>query len=248
MSLSRILKTSALLVVIYVLSTPARQAAGQQRPGIRAQVSAPEFCSIADPVNTEDLFNFMATQIQALSFARKGEHAELHSSQAGMSTPNSQVPNFVGLREERIDNTCASFILSPYTGSKIQGVATAAKALTSAYQELAKLPDEMMGVTLREAYPIGSGATTRAALSNRRQEILGKISEASSSFVSLLTQTDADGKPGSLLSREEKHSLLAFLDTRFPVRGGVGYSADFFSQQAALLRSFLSGGYKRLGN
>ncbi len=238
----RILTISTLTVVIFVLLAPARQAVAQQRPGIRAQIIAPEGCSISDPVDTENVFNFIATQIQALSFARAGERARLHSFQAGMGTPNSQVPNFVGLREERIDNTCAGFILSPYSGSKIVGVATAAKTLVSGYQELAKMPDEMLGIALREAYPAGSGSPTRADLSNRRQEILRRISDAVNSSLLLLIHTDAEGKPSDLLGPEERHSLLTFLDSRFPVRGAVGYSGDFFSEQAGLIRSFLSGG------
>ncbi len=248
MSKFRILRISTLSAAICVLPLPARQAHAQQRPGIRALVTAPEFCSIADPVNTEDLFNFFATQIQALSFAQAGERARLHSSEAGKTTPNSQVPNFVGLREERINDTCAGFILTPYTGSKIKGVAAAAKTLVSAYQDLAKMPDEMLGITFQEAYPSGSGSPNRAELSNRRQEILRKMSAAASSSLSLLSHTDADGKVSGVLSSDEKHSLLAFLDSRFPVRGAAGYSGDSFAAQASLIRSFLSGGIKQLGN
>ncbi len=236
-------------MVVFSLLTPARQALGQQRPGIRAQISAPEGCGISGKVDTEDMFYFIRTQIQALSFARAGERASFHTSPAGADTPMSQVPNFAGLREERIDNTCAGFLLSPYTGSKIEGVATAAKYLVFAYDKLAKMSDEMLGINMREGFSNGAGSA-RVQLSDwsaRRQEILRNMTDAVNLSLSLLIRDDAEGKPTELiLSPEERHSLLGYLNSLFPVgenTGAIGYSGDF-TKQAALIRSFLSGGYR----
>ncbi|HYK92312.1 MAG TPA: hypothetical protein VE398_26360 [Acidobacteriota bacterium] len=241
----RLLTIVALSVVVLA---PARTGVAQQRPGIRAQVIAPEGCSISGPVDTEDMYYFISTQIQALSFARAGERAGFRTSAAGGDTPLRQVPNFAGLKEERIDNTCAGFLLSPYASSKIEGVATVAKYLVFAYDELAKMSDEMLGITLRGAY---AGPSTRVVeLSNwnrRRQEILSNMTDAVNLSLSLLIRTDAEGKPSDLiLSREERHSLLSYLNSEFPVGGNpgaIGYSGDFV-KQAAMIRSFLSGGYK----
>ncbi len=232
-----------------VLIIPAGQAVAQQRPGIRAQINAPEGCGISGQVDTEDMFYFIRTQIQSLSFARAGERASFQTSAAGEGTPLSQVPNFVGLRQERIDNTCASFLLSPYTASKIEGVATVAKYLVFAYDQLAKMSDEMLGIALREGLTNGA-ESTRVELSNwssRREEILKNMTDAVNLSLSLLIRTDADGKPsGIILGPEERHSLLAYLNSLFPVgenTGAIGYSEDF-TKQAALIRSFLSGGLK----
>ena len=252
MSPFRILTIIGVSVVVYVLLAPARQAVAQERPGIRAQVTAPEGCSISAPVNTEDMFYFIRTQIQALSFARAGERASFHTSPAGAGTPISQVPNFVGLRQERIDNTCAGFLLSPYTDSKSEGVATAAKYLVFAYDKLAKMSDEMLGINMREGLSNSAGSA-RVQLSDwsaRRQEILKNMIDAVNLSLSLLIRNDAEGKPSELiLGPEERHSLLGYLNSQFPVvdrTEAIGYSGDF-TKQAALIRSFLSGGFK-LGN
>ncbi len=236
-------------MVAYVLLTPARQAVAQQRQGIRAQINAPEGCGISGQVDTEDMFYFIRTQIQALSFARAGERASHHTSPAGADTPISLVPNFVGLREERIDNTCAGFLLSPYTDSKIEGVATAAKYLVFAYDKLAKMSDEMLGINMREAFSNSAGSA-RVQLSDwsaRRQEILRNMTDTVNLSLSLLIRNDAEGNPSELiLSPEERHSLLAYLNSLFPVgenTGAIGYSGDF-TKQAALIRSFLSGGFR----
>ncbi len=252
MSLFRIPAISTLSVVIIVLLTPARQAVAQQRPGIRAQINAPEGCSISDPVDTEDTFNFIKTQIQALSFARKGERAGLETSPAAGSNPNSVVPNFVGLREARIDNTCAGFILSPYTTSKIKGVATAAKSLVSAYQELANMSDELLGITLRETVSANSVSALGQASdwSRRRQVILKKMNDTVNQSLSQLTRTNEEGKASeTTLSPGDRHSLLVYLNSKFPVGNpeAIGNSVDFV-KQAALIRSYLSGGYKQTTN
>ncbi len=237
------------VLVTGVLIILAGQAVAQQRPGIRAQVIAPEGCSISGKVDTEDMYNFITTQIQALSFARAGERASFHTSPMGEGSPLSQVPNFAGLRQERIDNTCAGFILSPYTGSKIQSMATVAKYLVFAYDQLAKMSDEMLGITLRESFSSATDLSARVELSNwnaRRQGILKNMTDAVNLSLSLLIRTDADGKTSDILGPEERHSLLTYLNSQFPVGGGpgtIGYSDDFV-KQAALIRSFLSGGYK----
>ncbi len=237
----RILTISALSALVYVLLAPARQAVAQQRPGIRAQVIAPEGCSIADPVDTEDMFGFIKTEIQALSFARAGERASFRSAPAGASGP-SGAPNFLGLREERIDNTCAGFILSPYTGSKIKGVATVADYLVSAYEELANMSDEMLGINMREGFSRGQSALIDLTKWNaRRQEILKSMTDAVNVSL-LLLRSDGEGESGQTgLTQEERHSLLTYLNSQFPVTGAVGDSVDF-TKQAALIRSFLSGG------
>ncbi len=238
------------VLVAYVLMTPAGQAVAQQRPGIRAQINAPEGCSIEGKVDTEDMFSFISSQIQALSFARAGERASFQTSAAGGDAPFSQVPNFVGLRQERIDNTCASFILSPYTSSKTQSMATVAKYLVFAYDQLAQMSDEMLGITLRESFPNDIGLSARVELSDwsaRRQEILKNMTDAVNLSLSLLIRTNADGQPGNMiLTQEQRNSLLDFLNLKFPSLGErdkVAPSGDFV-KQATLIRSFLSGNDK----
>ncbi len=248
MRLFRAFTACTLFLVVHLLLISAGQAVAQQRPGIRAQIIAPEGCSISDPVDTENLFNFIATQVQALSFAQAGERASRQTSPAGQGAPPSQVPNFVGLRENRIDNTCASFILSPYSNSKIEGVAAAAKYLVIAYQDLANMSDEMLGISLRQGLLNNPGSTLFqiSDLDSRRQEILKNMTVAMNLSLLLLNRTDAEGKPDMILSAEERHSLLDYLNSKFPLKedaGTIGPSGDFV-KQAALIRSFLNGGYK----
>ncbi len=238
----RFLTISALSALVYILLTPGRQAVAQQRPGIRAQVIAPDGCSISDPVDTEDMFSFIRTEIQALSFARAGERASFRPAPAGVSGP-SGAPNFLGLREERIDNTCASFILSPYTGSKIEGVKTVADYLVSAYDELAKQSDEMLGIKMRGGFSTGQSALIDLTKWNaRRQEILKNMTDAVNLSLLLLIRKGGEGESSQIiLGQEERHSLLTYLDSLFPVTGAIGNSVDF-TKQAALIRSFLSNG------
>ncbi len=248
MRLVRTFTTCTLFLVVYLLLISAGQAVAQQRPGIRAQITAPEGCSISDPVDTENLFNFIATQIQALSFAQAGERASRHTSPAGEGAPLSLVPNFAGLRENRIDNTCAGFILSPYANSKNEGVAAAAKYLVIAYQDLANMSDEMLGISLRQRFLNNPGSTLfqLSDWGSRRQEILKNMTVAVNLSLLLLNRTNAEGKPDMILSVEERHSLLDYLNSKFPVTGDpgtIGHSGDFV-KQAALIRSFLSGVYK----
>ncbi len=246
----RVWQVFVLLLAACVLITPAAQAVAQTRPGINAQITAPEGCSISDPVDTENMFTFTMAQIHALSFAREGERASLQTRPAGGGSQSSLVPNFVGLRQERIDTTCAGFLLTPYTNSKIESMATVAKYLVFAYQELSKMSDEMLGINLRSAYPSSTGPSERIELakwSGKRQEILNNMTDALNVSLSLLIRPGGEGQPGILiLTPEERRSLLDYLDSQFPATAGQGATgrAGDFAKQAALIRSFLRNGYK----
>ncbi len=244
----RTLTTVALSIVASVLVTPARPVVAQQRPGIRAQVTPPEGCSITSSVDTEDMFSFTYAQIKALGFAQAGDRASHKTSASGSGTLLSETPDFVGLRQERIYNTCAGFVLSPYTSSKDEGVATVAKYMVFAFEELGKMSDEMLGISMRAGFPDNNaGPTARLQLSDwsgRRQKILRNMTDAVNLSLSLLIRTNAEGQPTNMiLTHEQRNSLLGFLDFKFPSLGDrekVEHSGDFV-KQAALIRSFLAG-------
>ncbi len=238
----------SLVLMGVVLAVSAGEAFPQQRPGIRMFVTPPEGCSVADPVETENLYTLTMAEIRALSFAQSGERA---SSQAlaGGDAVIGQMPKTMGdLRQARIKDTCAGFILSPYESSKNETIATASKYLAFAYDELGKMTNEMLGITMQASMRRKGGTTARAQLSdlrNRRQEIVRNMTDALNVSLSLLvdrSHTDAEGKADRLiLTHAQKMSLIDYLHSQFPslsYEKAIGGS-DFI-KQAALIESFLN--------
>lgn len=234
---------------VFALALAVGTAQAQTRPGIRPFVKTPEGCSYSEPVETENLYTFTRTQIQALAFAQAGEGGGLRALAGGEALFEQMAKTMTDLRQAQIDDTCAGFILSPYADSKNKSIATTAKYLAFAYGELGKMTNEMMGIAMRASMQRKSGgASTRSQLSDlrgRRQEILKNMADALNLSLSLLvdqSHTDAEGKPDRLiLTHTQKISLLDYLHSRFPTLSyekATGYS-DFITQ-AALIESFLN--------
>jgi hypothetical protein len=156
------------------------------------------------------------------------------------------------LRDERIGDTCAGFILSPYTKSQNQGAAAVAKRLVAAYGELQKMTDERLGLVMQQEVQtrIGPPVRTRLAeLDKRRQSVLREMNNVLTTYLALLvdqSQTDVEGSPGrNVLTHDQRISLRDFLQSKFPSlladeRIGAEPS-DELTKQAALIRSFLTG-------
>ncbi len=241
------------LIVCALLTCPDRGFA-QERPGIRPFVNVPDGCSISDPVDTESLYSFLKVQIQALAFAKEGEKANREMLAASDSPPVERIPKVIaGLRQERIEDTCAGFIISSYTESKNETVSAVARVLAFAYDDLAKMTNQMLKLNLedsRKRTPDILAAKALSELKDRRQELLQRITEALNISLSLLvdgTRKNPDGKPDHIiLSREERDELLDYLHARFPnlANEQAGGNSGDFVQQAALIQSFLSGEYK----
>ncbi len=222
----------------------------QTRPGISAFVKAPEGCSYADPLDANDMFSFTEAQIQALSLANRGEHGTLYL-QAADAPAGLTNDKFANLRQERIGDTCAGFILSPYTKSKNQKAAAVAKQLVADYGELQKMTDERFGLVMQLSMQTSYGVPVRTRLSeikDRREKVLRNMNETLKTSLSLLVdedQTDFEGKPGRiLLTHDQRTDLRDFLLTRFPslrkeMRGTE--EPDDYTRQAAQIRSFLAG-------
>jgi len=252
------------LIILSILPASAfllcghRGALAQVRPGVRAFVTAPEGCSIVDPVPTEDLFSFINAQIQSLSFARKGERVDQEVLDGAYGQPGDRMGRaFVGLKQERIHNSCASFLVSPYAGSKNERTAAAAKVLTEGYDELSKMTDQMLKINMLETMQRKTGGSTYIELSRmmkRRQELVEKMTDALIDSLAQLIdprRMDADGNPDHLiLTREQRDALLDSLHSEFPnleLERTSKRSGDFV-KHAALIQLFLSGNYKPADN
>ncbi len=250
----RSLSVSMLPLLVCTMLGQAGRGIAQERPGIRPFVNVPDGCSVQDPVDTERLYSFVKVQIQALSFARDGEKANRDMLTASDLPPVERIPKVIaGLRQERIEDTCASFIVSSYTGSKNETVSAVAKVLAFAYEDLANMTNQMLKFSLEDARKPTPDILTAKALSelkDRRQELLQRTAEALTISLSLLvdgTRTSPDGKPDHLiLSLAERDELLEYLHAQFPNLANERASgiSDAFVQQAALIQSFLSGKYR----
>ncbi len=246
-------KTGTLLVGLLVISL-AQISHAQTRPGIRPFVATPKDCYVTDPVETENIYLFTRVQILALSLAQRGEHANIKMLQAKGGAPFEEIDKTIaGLREELIENTCASFVVSYYVDSGDQTMATVAKYLAYAYDQLGKMSDQMLGINLQKALDTVNGVSPQRQLSQlleERQKILQGITDAVNLSLDLLIDNghvNEQGKPDHLiLKKAQIEDLLDYLYQYFPSlkdNHGPEPSSDFV-KQAALIQSFLTGSYK----
>ena len=248
----RIVTVSASFLVGYALVAPGRIALAQQRPGIRAIVTPPEGCSVSELAQPEDLYSFIMAEIQALSFARAGERASRWALAGGNDPVDQMAKTMTDLRQAQIEDTCAGFVLSPYTGSKNQNVATASRYLAFAYEELGKMTNDMLGITMQSSIHRNAGNSTRYQLSElkkKRDEIIRNMNDAVNVSLSLLldpSHRDQDGKPDLLiLTRAQRIALMDYLHSQFPSLADkkIVEPSDDFTKQAALIQSFMAGNY-----
>ncbi len=254
MRILRLHPTAALAFLVSLMPIPLECGFAQQRPNVRTFVTPPEGCSIADPVDTKDLYSFIKVQIKALSFAQQGENANRELLAAKSGPPVDEIAKVLaGLRNERIDILCANFLVSLYADSENVYTATAAKSLASSYDELGTLADEMLRLTLMASMqrnPWRLSGTEFPKLIARRQKILGDMADALNLSLLLLIDErrfDVEGKPDHMVfTASQRDELLNYLYSEFPSlknvqAGKPGYN---FVKQAALIQSFLSGPYK----
>jgi len=227
-------------------------ALAQQRPGVPPKANPPKDCYIVEPVEPESIYSFLKAQIQAMSLAGRGEQAnkKMLETKGGIPFEDQTI---AGLREERIENYCASFIVASYTDSKNPTIATIAKFLRSAYDELGEMSDQMLGISLQQFMRKVDGPSPQrqlSALMSKRQEIFQGMADAVALSLSLLIDEDRrneEGKPDHLILRKaDIADLLDYLNARFPeVKGSQSAqrSGDF-TKQAASIQSFLAGSYR----
>ena len=237
----RFLSAATLASVGIALAMMAGRAFCQERPGIRPFVKPPEGCSISDTVDADNLFSFTMAEVQALSLAEAGESERLQLPLDEQARVQQMAKTMTRLREERIGYTCAGFLLAPFTASKIESAATAAKYMVFAFDELGKMTNEMLGAMMQSAMRSGSAQHQLSELKDKRQGILRNMTDALNVSLSLLvdqSHTNSEGKHDLLLTRTQKSSILDFIRSHFPSRS---YTQDDFTKQAALIQSFLSG-------
>jgi hypothetical protein len=246
-------RASMLFLSCLVLVAVPMGAWAQQRPGIRMFVTPPEGCYVAGAVDPDNLYLFTKMQVQALWLARNGERENMDVLTAGSEMPMNQVPRLIrGLREDRIESTCAAYVVQAYTLSKNDGVATIAKFLVSSYQELSGMNDQMLEIILQGTAD-KSLAATRGRLSAwnaKRKDIVKHMTESVGFSLALLidgNRRNAEGEPDHLiLTRAQRDDLVNDLNNKFPLlknQEKTEHASDFMPQ-AALFRSFLLGKYR----
>jgi hypothetical protein len=243
---------AATMVLVSCLLAIQSNAVAQQRVGVRPNANPPEGCYIIGPVEPESISSFLTAQIQALSLAHRGELANIKMLETKGSAPFED-KTITGLREERLENYCASYIISYYSDSKNPTIATIAKFLTSAYDEFGEMSDQMLGINLQKFLrrPIGPSPQRQfSLLMERRQEIFQNMADAITLSLSLLIdedRTDPEAKPDHLiLNKAEVNDLLDYLHIRFPAlkdSPGVVLQGDF-AKQAASIQTFFKSGYR----
>ncbi len=246
------IKTILTASLILAIQTGAGYA--QTRPGIRPFVKPPEGCYVPDLVDTGDIYSFLKAQIQALSLAHSGEQANIKMLETKGGASSGEVDKTIaGLREELIENTCASFVVSDFKDSDDSDIATIAKSLADDYDKLGKMSNEMLGINLQKSLQNMNWPSPQRQLSDlmkRRQAILRNIADVLNTSLGLLVdnvRTNAEGKPDHLiLSHEQMKDLLDDLHIRFPSLKNSQGTAPLgdFTRQAASIQAFLTGGYK----
>jgi len=225
----------------------------QVRPGIQTPVVPPEGCYLDGSADADDLYSFIRVEIQALAFARDGEQADRDLLSAKAGPPIDKMAHLMtGLRNERIENACAGFVISPYAKSNNEYIASAAGYLVNAYGELGKITDEMLRLTMMETILQRSGGSTEsefASLKNKRQDLLTNMALAVDASLSLLLspRLDSNGKHDRLVfTAAQRDDLLSYLYSKFPTLKDSRTKTDSsdFTGQVAHIRSYLSGKYK----
>jgi len=235
-----------------ILAIHACAGYAQTRPGIRPFVTPPEGCQVTEPVESENIHSFLKVQIQALSLAQRGERANIKMMETKGGAPFDEVDKTIaGLREELIENTCASFVVSDFKDSQDSTIATIAKSLAYDYDELGEMSNQMLGINLQKSLQRLNRTSPQRQLSElmgKREEILRNMIEALNLSLGLLIdddRTNAEGKPDHLiLSHAQVKDLLEYLYVRFPAlkeSQEVVPSGDFV-KQAASIQAFLTGG------
>jgi hypothetical protein len=157
-----------------------------------------------------------------------------------------------GLREERIENICSSFVVSAFSESANSSVAASARFFMSSYQALQDQDDEMLRIILQGVWD-KEGTSSRNRLNEwqaERRDTLDKMSAGINFSLSLLidkSRTDGEGNPDHLiLTKAQLDDLLSYLKDKFPELGQDGEKrrAGDFAEQAKLIQSFLTGKYK----
>jgi hypothetical protein len=251
-AMKRIISRTAWLLPI-LLAIPGGLGYAQERPGIRPFIAPPEDCYVTDPIEPENISSFLKVQILALSLAQKGEQAEQKILESRKIAPFEEIDKTIaGLRQERIGNICASFVVSYYSGSKIPSMAAVAKSLAKEYDQFAQMSNQILGINLQMAVQKWDGPSPQRQFSEmlkKRQEILQKMTDDLNLSLGLLVDEDrknAEGQPDHLiLMRDEVKRLLGYLYERFPdLKNNQTAPAGDFAKQAALIKSFLNRGYK----
>jgi hypothetical protein len=237
-----------------VLAIHVGTAYAQQRQGVRPIVNAPEGCYVVEPVDPDNLYFFMRAQIQALSLARKGERANSKMLETKGGAPAVEADQaIIGLREERIRNTCSSFIVSYYVSSNNPAIAESARLLTRGYDDLGKMSDQMLGINLQKFIKKAIGSSPQRQLStlmDKRQETINTMAAALIYTLKMFideSRTNAEGKPDHLLfDKDAVAALLEYLRDRFPeLKNNKGVKpASEFLKEAALIELFLTSGFK----
>ena len=229
-------------------------ALAQERPGVKLTINPPEDCYISETVQPESIYSYLKVQIQALALAQRGEWSQgkMLEREGGVGTADT-AQTIAGLRAERLDNVCSSFVVSHYTGSKNPTVAATAKYLASAYDELGKMSNQMLGITLQKSLQRVKGPSPQAQFSKlmeRRREILAKMTDALKLSLALLVdenRTDAQGNLDHLvLSKAQIKEILDYMYTRFPSLNDDKKDdrPGNFIKQAAMIQAFLTGAYR----
>ena len=243
-----------ILFVSSLLAMQAGAAGGQTRPGIRPFVTPPEDCYVSDPVETENIYYFLRVQVLALSLAQRGARANSAMLQTKGGAPLDEMDKAIaGMRQERILNTCASFVVSYYVDSKIPGMAKTAKFLAHAYDQFGEMSNQMLGISLQKSLSGATGPSPQLQFSRlleKRQETLRNMTDALKVCLELLIdkrRTDTEGKPDHLiLNKAEVTDLLDYIYVRFPTLKGNhgGEGPGDFTEQAASIQAFLGSGYR----
>jgi hypothetical protein len=242
------------LLACFAVLLQAASVAAQQRPGIRPFVDPPEGCYLNDPAEPENIDSFLRIQIQALSLAHRGELANLSMLRTKGGAPMEDMAKTIaGLREERIENACASFLVAYFAESQNPTMETVANFLVSAYDQLGKMSDQMLGINLQKSLHKVAGPSPQKQLSDlleQRREILEDMTNALTLSLELLidkARGNAEGQPDHLiLKKAQVLDLLDYLYSRFPALKDTEHKdiAGDFIQQAASIQAFLTSGYK----
>jgi hypothetical protein len=242
------------LFMTLVLAVPISPVFSQERPGIRPFITPPENCYVSDPVEPESIYSFLRVQILALSLAQKGEWANARTLETkGGAKLDEMDKAIAGLREERIQDICASFVVAYYAESKNTTMATVAKFLAQAYDKFAQMSNQMLGINLQKTLSRLNGPSPQrqlSALMEERQTLLQDMELSLNLSLDLLVDTDrkdADGKPDHfILQKAEIRDLLEYLYSRFPTLKDIQGSrpSGDFVKQAASIQAFLTSSYK----